>query len=85
VTTKEMAEVPKEGYAMAQKDKRILDPVLPDQGGRMMPVDPLGINAAGGGGPEEGVQNLSARKRKWQCAAGLGRGGTRAAEITVSA
>ncbi|HKU28640.1 MAG TPA: DUF2934 domain-containing protein [Candidatus Sulfotelmatobacter sp.] len=30
----------------ATKDKRILDPVLPDQGGRMMPVDPLGINAS---------------------------------------
>ena len=37
---------------MAQKDKRILDPVLPDQGGRMMPVDPLGINAS----PEEAVR-----------------------------
>ncbi len=28
----------------ATKDKRIPDPVLPDQGGRMMAVDPLGIN-----------------------------------------
>jgi hypothetical protein len=47
-----MSELPKEGYAMAQKDKRILDPVLPDQGGRMMPIDPLGINAS----PEEAVR-----------------------------
>jgi hypothetical protein len=30
----------------ATKDKRILDPVLPDQGGRMMPVDPLGVNVS---------------------------------------
>ena len=28
------------------KDKRISDPVLPDQGGRMMAVDPLGINVS---------------------------------------
>jgi len=47
-----MAEVQKEGYVVAQKDKRILDPVLPDQGGRMMPVDPLGINVS----PEEAVR-----------------------------
>jgi Protein of unknown function (DUF2934) len=26
--------------------KRISDPVLPDQAGRMMPVDPLGLNAS---------------------------------------
>ena len=30
----------------ATKDKRIADPVLPDQGGRMMAVDPLGINVS---------------------------------------
>jgi hypothetical protein len=30
----------------ATKDERKTDPVLPDQGGRMMPVDPLGINAS---------------------------------------
>ncbi len=30
----------------ATKDKRISDPVLPDQGGRMMAVDPLGINVS---------------------------------------
>ncbi len=28
----------------ATKDERISDPVLPDQGGRMMAVDPVGIN-----------------------------------------
>ncbi len=28
------------------KDMRISDPVLPDQGGRMMAVDPLGINVS---------------------------------------
>ncbi len=30
----------------ATKDKRSSDPVLPDQGGRMMAVDPLGINVS---------------------------------------
>ncbi len=30
----------------ATKDKRISDPVLPDQGGRLMAVDPLGINVS---------------------------------------
>ena len=30
----------------ATKDKRISDPVLPDQGGRMMAVDPFGINVS---------------------------------------
>jgi len=30
----------------ATKRMRNIDPVLPDQGGRMMPVDPLGINAS---------------------------------------
>lgn len=30
----------------ATKDKRISDPVLPDQGGRMMAIDPLGINVS---------------------------------------